>query len=190
MVDILTYEDAASLLGKPKNNLQKYLQLGAASVLGGAALTMPALAAFLDARETFVDACLDLLTHLHDALVGIGRWTRTQRLVAAHGVLAIASFFDALSQARLPMNFSELEFTREEQIQIANGDCGKAPEGAREFLREVLAFGEVQVPHPAVALEQYTKQLRGGLYLEMTRRLKAFVEGLACWERLNDTKKA
>ncbi|MFJ2766401.1 NACHT domain-containing protein [Streptomyces sp. NPDC087300] len=112
-----------------------------------------------------------------------GRADRAQVLDAAHTVIVVIAFFEALEQAELPVSLDDLEITRREQIVLAGGRL-PSDEGF------VHALVRVDAPRPAPHLpyEEHLAALRDW-YRHLASRVHDFLQGLAVWDRLNDTRR-
>lgn len=110
-----------------------------------------------------------------------GRADRAHVLEAAHTVVVVLAFFEALEEAELPVSLGDLELTRREQITLAGGrlpsDEGFTP-----------AMVQVDAPRPAPHLpyEHHITELRDW-YRHLASRVHDFLQGLAAWEQLNGT---
>ena len=67
-----------------------------------------------------------LVSGLSGRLQGLGRFSRSQRLVAAHKVIVITAYFEAMSSARLPFDPRELSITASAQVSLATGQVAQS----------------------------------------------------------------
>ena len=118
MLTGITFNDAARILGANRK-AQAYLRQGTGAVLAAASISIPAMAAFLGTCSDFVGFCGQLILSLQEKKRGISRWTRTERLQAANGLLVISAFFKAMNEANLPINISDLSISKDEATAIA-----------------------------------------------------------------------
>ncbi|MEU9404222.1 hypothetical protein AB0E08_00710 [Streptomyces sp. NPDC048281] len=125
-----------------------------------------------------------------DAVQGIGarlgrahsRAERTDVLRAAHTVVVVVAFFEAMQELALPFGLDELDLTRDEQLALARADpAGPAPQVPD--LVALLVAADLPSPAPHAPAEAVEAALLGR-YDEYAGRFLAFVEGLAVWERL------
>jgi hypothetical protein len=93
-----------------------------------------------DAQPRIVLLGRDLVHKLRDRLPGASRADRTQRLAAAHAVIVITAYFEALAAAELPFAASDLRLTRQDELRLA-----ASPEAARP------GAGGPEVTGPAAA---------------------------------------
>ncbi|WP_180268796.1 NACHT domain-containing NTPase [Streptomyces sp. Ru87] len=138
----------------------------------------------LGARGRILGLGRDLLTGLRERLGSCGRAERTERLAAAHTVIVVVAYFEALERARLPFGLHEVRLTRDEQITLA-GRGGPA-EGSSRAFAEALASVAPPRPAPHRPYEEMATSL-GHWYAHLSRRLLSFVEGLSVWDGLDDT---
>ncbi|MBT2452985.1 hypothetical protein J7F03_39365 [Streptomyces sp. ISL-43] len=139
-----------------------------------------------DARGRIVglgrDAVRDLGRRLGRAE---GRSERTELLYAAHTVIVVVAWFQALGESDLPFRVDDLELTRSEQLALAG-----APEPLDRGAAFAQALAAVDAPHPAPhrPFEDVTTELRhwyGGL----SERFLGFVEGLRVWADLTESER-
>ncbi|HET6860389.1 MAG TPA: hypothetical protein VFH94_25250 [Streptomyces sp.] len=123
----------------------------------------------------------DLTAGLRERLGGSERAERTEKLAAAHAVLVVTAYFEALGEAELPFNLSELELTRREQIGLAGGSAD-----ADGFVL-ALAAGGIPQPAPHLPTEQVVRELEIW-YRTLAIALAEFARGLALWDRLSATQ--
>ncbi|MGX1880825.1 NACHT domain-containing protein [Streptomyces sp. NPDC055287] len=121
----------------------------------------------------------DLTTGLRERLGSSERAERTERIAAAHAVLVVTAYFEALGEAELPFDLAEARLTRREQIGLAGGS-----EAAHSFVQRLVATGAPQ-PAPHLAYEQTLVDLRFW-YMDLSVRLKTLLHGLALWDRLDE----
>ena len=183
MTRTLSYRDAVVLLGgDPPAVVALDRALGGALSLatGGASDTVLSI---FDAQGRIIGLGRDLVHGLRDRLRGARRADRTRRLEAAHAVLAVTAYFEALADARLPMAVSELRLTRQDQLMLAD-----SPARAGKFLEVLLAVAPPR-PSPHLPYEDFLGVLRQWYEL-LSSRLVSFASGLAVWDRLDDAGRA
>lgn len=187
----LTYNDAVRVLGGQKSRLITVLD--AVATTGLTAWTAGALVAgqsaeaplsLLELKEEVVQYGRHLMTRISEWKRGITRFDRSQRLLAAHAVLVVSSFFEELGEANLPVPLRELHFTAEEEIGLATGAAipDRYAEVIDLLVRQELPFPEVQRPFNDTCFEirRY--------YESVSERVSRFVSGLALFEKLPSRK--
>jgi len=180
--DSLTYADALRILGHRKSRL-----VSALDAVGSMGLTVWATAAAATGTDVGVPLNLfelknDVVRHGHELVAraadrrsGLSRFDRTQRLAAAHAVLVISAYFDALDEGDLPVPLDRLDLTREEQA--AQATEGRLPSGYVELI-EMLASDRLPFPESHRPYEQTRKEVRQ-VHSRLASRLQSFVQGLA-----------
>lgn len=123
----LSYTDAVRLLGGGESRIVAALDQVTGGLLLGAAASAPALIALLDAKTEVVRLGNELITSLFERRAGLHRYDRTRRLPAAHTVVVVTAYFEALAAAELPFRFRDLELTATEQLAAAEGRLGCGP---------------------------------------------------------------
>ncbi|AVT35826.1 NACHT domain-containing NTPase [Plantactinospora sp. BB1] len=179
MADTYSYTDAVRLLGGGRSRVVTALDNLAGGLLLGGSLLVPGLLALFDAKAEFARLSRELVGKASEQWHGLGRYDRTERLAAAHSVLVVTAYFEALAELDLPISFAELELTRDEQLLLTGH---KIESTVRSPLRALFSS---PVPRPAPH-EPYG-EFRGALrlmYEVVTVRLEGFLPGLAAWERL------
>jgi hypothetical protein len=93
-----SYQDAVWLLGHDEPKIIKIVErLGGAALVSVSAGSLSALALF-DVRDGLMKWGIDVVRTIRDRISGLSRFDRTQRLVAAHTVIVITSFYEALGE--------------------------------------------------------------------------------------------
>ncbi len=182
MARSLSYSDAAKLLGGEGKTVAALDRLlGGALLLGTGGGSALALGLF-DAKGELARLSGELLTGLRDKVSGLGRYDRTQRLEAAHTVIVLTAFFEAVDESGLP----DLELDRSEQVAIAGGaagGCATDSAGGGHLLNflppEVTP--DVSRSWSARALTRY--------YTALSVQVTSFVKGLVVWDRLDETRR-
>jgi hypothetical protein len=178
---LLSYSDAVAILTGDST------ALAAADRALGGALSMAtggvsdAVLSMFDAQGRILRLGRDLTSGLRESLDSADRASRTERLAAAHAVLVVSAYFEALGELELPFRLQELELTRRDQIGLAGGDDGQG------FVQALLGTGAPQ-PAPHLPYEHVLGELRSW-YMAATARLLRFVLGLAVWDRLDVTER-
>jgi len=177
----LRYADAVRLLGGNGPAIDALDR-----IVGGALTTAAGPAPELVLSLFGADAQLAQLSHMlvastADRIQGLGRFERTERLAAAHAVIVVAAYGDAIAQVRLPFEVRELATTRTDSVRLATGD---APESRRlAAVADHLLRSQLPLPSPHEPYETTLTALRG-FYAAMSGHMEAYVSGLAVWDRL------
>jgi hypothetical protein len=174
--DTLSYADAVRLLGGERSRIVTVLDRVAGwAMLAGSPL--PDVLGWFDAKAELVRLGHELVREVSERRSGLSRYDRTRRLEAAHAVLAVTAFFEALNEADLPFDLAELEITKGEQLAIA----GARPEDPRSLIQAF--FGNTApVPGPHLPYEALRAEL-GNYYGLLAGQFLAFTVNLAGWER-------
>jgi hypothetical protein len=109
--------------------------------------------------------------------------SRTDLLVAAHTVIVVSAYFQAMQALGLPLDITGLKFTRAEQLVLA----GAPPALQSRTLTEIVIGTPLPRPTPDRPYEQAVLEM-GVWYTFMSRRIASFVQGLAVWEELDRTQ--
>jgi hypothetical protein len=171
----LRYSDAVTLLGGSGPLLR------AADRAAGAALTLAtaggsdlALSLF-DARSEAVKLGEAALGRLSDRVRGLKRYDRSRRLQAAHGVLVVTAFFEALDECLAAAGVEAPGFSRDDQLMLA---------AARSDAAWPARLLDADLPVPSAdrtaqglvrEIEAWNQAAAG--------RLLGFLTGLAEWDR-------
>ncbi|MGY0020122.1 NACHT domain-containing protein [Streptomyces sp. YJ-C3] len=106
-----------------------------------------------------------------------GRAERTEVLRAAHTVIVVVAWFQALEAADLPISLDDVELSGQEQLALVGAS-------AEDGLVQSLLTAAVPCPAPH---EDFVEAL-DHWYFSLSRRFIAFVTGLAQWELLSETQ--
>ncbi|WP_432072779.1 NACHT domain-containing protein [Streptomyces wuyuanensis] len=181
----LAFADALVLLGaEPPRLAALDRALGGALNIatGGVSGTVIGMA---DANGRLLGLGRDAVQGLGTRLVGARtRAERTELLRAAHTVIVVVAFFEAMQDADLPFRLEQLELTRREQLLLAREDSGSSTSGPPETdLVALLIAADLPCPAPHAPSEAVAEALLHR-YRDYGARFADFVEGLAVWERL------
>ncbi|MBB4740621.1 hypothetical protein BJY16_004080 [Actinoplanes octamycinicus] len=183
MARSLSYSDAVRLLGGQDSKVVAAIEKITGGVLLAATPAVPALLGLFDAKAELVRLSHDLVRGFADRRSGLSRYSRTERLEAAHLVIVVAAFFEAMADSDLPIEFRDLEITKAEQLAVtgAGNPPGAVADDARIFAHLV---GNTMVPPlPHQSAEVFRIFLRD--YYEAAATVtQRFVAGLAVWDRL------
>jgi hypothetical protein len=182
----LSYADAVVVMGGRESRTVAALDrmtggllLAASAVGGGFALSL------FEAKGELARLSNELVRGLGQRLRGLDRFTRSERLAAAHSVVVLTAYFDVLAGADLPFEVRELEITKAEQAALAGG----GPPGSSRLgaLAAGLLRADVPMPAPQRPYEATIEAMRG-FYRSLSSELSRFVSGLAVWDRLDETR--
>ncbi|MGI5151967.1 NACHT domain-containing protein [Plantactinospora sp. CA-294935] len=185
MADTFSYADAVRLLGGGNSPVVTALDNLAGGVLLGGSLLVPGMLALFDAKAEFARLSRELVGKANEQWHRLGRYDRTERLAAAHSVLVVTAFFEALAESDLPFSFAELKLTRDEQLLLS----GHEFQGAVRSPLTALFASPVPRPAPHEPYDDFRARL-GLMYGTVTGRLWNFVPGLAVWEKLRLPERA
>ncbi|MGN9844045.1 NACHT N-terminal helical domain 7-containing protein [Nonomuraea sp. H19] len=178
MIETPSYADALRILGCKDSRLAKVIGFAAAAartgwaLAGGGQLT----AGLADMRKAIVDYGEDIVRRLPELRTGVDRHTRTQRLAAAHTVIVISAYFEALGEAKLPFTLEQLE----RGDRISHG----VPTHERYArLMAGLLLDRLPTPEPHLPYAE-TRLAVERAYLRMSEAVAAYVSGLAVWDEL------
>jgi len=178
MSRVLTYADAVRILGGGESRLVSALDQVSRGLILGAVPTLPALVGWLDARVEFVRLCQGLVRRAAERRSGLRRLDRTERLAAAHTVIVVLAFFEALDDVPMPFALRDAGLTREEQMSIAGGR-------ASGFVAAILAASEV-IPEPHGSEKDFNLRL-GGYYQQLSFSVRDFLAGLAIRDTVSES---
>ncbi|MCF6475053.1 hypothetical protein FAF44_42790 [Nonomuraea sp. MG754425] len=168
MRQIMTYRDAVAVLGGPSGLTNVLDRTSSIALFGLGAIDL------FDARAEAVRLGDAFLRGLRDKMKGLSRHDATRRLAAAHSVIVVAAFLDALREVDVLR-----ELSREDQRRIT---------GTGDFGPHLIDFG-APAPSPAVPFEVLLDQLGRG-YEVTTRTLVEHLSGLARWDTWDETTRA
>ncbi|MFJ9968590.1 NACHT domain-containing protein [Streptomyces avermitilis] len=183
---LLSFSDALALLGSDPPAVAALDR-----ALGG--VLNIATGGVADGLVRIADARGSVLTLGRGAVRGIGwrlgladgRAERTELLHAAHTVIVVLAWFQALEAQHLPVHLEDLELTRHEQLALA-GAPHVAERGAA-FARS-LAASDAPSPAPHRPFEVVTDELQRW-YEGLSTRFLDFVEGLRVWNTQTETSR-
>ncbi len=183
----VSYTDAVKLLGGRENRTVAALDrlVGGLLLVASAAGAGFALSLF-DPKSELARLSGDLVSGLAEWLRGVSRLGRSERLAAAHAVIVLTAYFEALREAGLPFDVKDLKLPGAEQGAVATGGAA----GAASLRTLADALLRADVPMPAVERPyEVTLEALQGFYEHLSDEVSRFVTGLALWDRLNDTRR-
>lgn len=167
MPRLLRYADAATFLGGGESPIIARLDNLLGGLLIGAAPVVPAALSWFDAKAEFIRLGHELVGSVRRRRAGVSRYTRTQRLHAAHTIIVVTAFFEGMAAPDLPYRGDDLELTEEERLRIMD------PSSAGGVL-----LSDVPLPAPHEPSEDFEARLLA-FYGERAHRLHGFLAGLA-----------
>ncbi|SEH03340.1 ATPase family associated with various cellular activities (AAA) [Nonomuraea solani] len=178
MIDTPSYADALRILGCKDGRLAKVIGFASAvsqtgsAVAGGGRLTTN----LRDMRDGIVAYGEDVVRRLPELKSGVDRFTRTQRLAAAHAAIVVAAYFEALGETKLPFTLEQLDHGD----RISHG----VPTAERfSRLMAALLLERLPTPEPHLPYAE-TRQAVERAYLRMSEAMAGYVGGLAVWDEL------
>ncbi|MFE6889145.1 NACHT domain-containing protein [Streptomyces sp. NPDC057694] len=178
---VLSFADALALLGVESARIAALDRAvgGALNLATGGASGM--LLGMVSGRGRIIGAGRDAVHGVAERLGRAGRRAeRTEVLRAAHTVIVVVAWFEALEEARLPFSLDDVELTRGEQLRLVGAE-GVAGD---DLVRELLS-ADVLFPAPHHPPESLTTDLQS-FYATVCDRFRQFLTGLRVWEQLRD----
>jgi hypothetical protein len=181
----LSYADAVRLMGGGDSRAVATLdRLTGGLLLAASAAGAGFAVSLFEAKGELARLSTELVRGLGQQLRGLDRFSRSERLAAAHSVLVLTAYFDVLVGADLPFDIGELQLTRAEQAALATGQAlGPNQLGA---LAAGLLRAEVPMPSPQRPYEVTIEVIRA-FYGNLSAALLRFVSGLVVWDSLDET---
>ncbi|GAA2660514.1 NACHT domain-containing protein [Paractinoplanes durhamensis] len=172
----LSYADAVKILGGAGP-----LAKTADNLLGG--LLSVATAGGSEAALSFFDAKAEMVrlgglvtSKITDIVRGLGRYNRSERLLAASGVLVVASLFEALDECLSAAGLEPAEFGKDDQLLAL---------GSRPGL-DSLFNGPIPRPTPDSSYRDLLDRVRAWA-VNLSGSLALHVSGLAVWDAADGT---
>jgi hypothetical protein len=176
------YADAVKLLGGQESRTVAALdRLAGGALLATSATGAGAALSLLGARSELARLGHELVGNLGERLRGLRRFDRSERLAAAHAVIVVTAYFEALDEVDLPFDAGELALTAADQAGLA-GSTETGTAGSPEWR---LLRAEVPMPTPQSPYEVTLKTL-ARFYSRMSDEVCEFAAGLAGWDRLDE----
>ena len=174
---VLSYRDALLILGH--GDSPTIARLGRVAGVAAAAVNVASVGslAFFELRDELVDIGNTTMRNLRERLAGVSRMTQTERITAAHSVLVITAFYEALDA--LPLELRSAELTRQEQVAIA---IDSSVLSTYDELIASLVDAKLPIPTPDVPFELVLDDLKD-FYRSVTEKLLRFLAGLAALQR-------
>jgi hypothetical protein len=184
----LSYADAVKLLGGADKGIVSALNkltggLLLATTGGGGQFVL----SLFDVEGELARLNRELVGRLGDQLRGLGRLDRTERLTAAHRVIVLTGFFEAVSGIELPVTAAGLPLDRSAQVGVSTG------EDVSSHRLGVLAgiLNGSDVPGESAgpgggSTPSEIEEFYGGL----SGRLLDYMAGLAAWDEVSETARS
>jgi hypothetical protein len=183
MVKRLSYVDAVKLLGDKRSPFVELVdKLTAGALIAGAATGHVQALAFFELRSEAMRLGADLIAKVKKDLARHTRESQSERLIAAHAVLVVTAFFEALDEKTTLIDIASLRLVRSEEISIAGGT-----RDALASLTSQLASVPAPFPSPGRPYEVVLEEL-DSYYVRLTDNTLEFLYGLAIIERLGETR--
>ncbi|MEV2265384.1 NACHT domain-containing protein [Nonomuraea africana] len=175
----VTYAEAVRLLGGDSRIIKAFDKILGGTLLGAAAVGVPEVLGLIDAKMEAVRLCHELVNGLREKLKGLDRYSRTERLEAAHATIVLAAYFQALEDIDAPLT---------KQLKLSNLEARNIAETAK---RSKQVF-ETLINRPVVAREIHrshedTLSALRGYYSAVSGTLVKFMANLAFWDSLSET---
>ncbi|MCF6471377.1 hypothetical protein FAF44_23720 [Nonomuraea sp. MG754425] len=178
MIETPSYADALRILGCKDGRLVKVIGLAAEAertgwaLAGGTRLTT----SLRDLREAVIAYGEEAVRRMPELKGAADRFTRTQRLAAAHAAVVVSAWFEALGEAGLPFTLDQLD--RGELISRGVPTAERYARLVAGLLLERLPTPEPHIPYPE------TRAAVERAYLRMSEAMAAYVGGLSVWDEL------
>ena len=156
----------------------------AASMLAGTDATIAL--GLLQLKDEVVGSGRQVMRRVSEWRSGLSRFGRSERLFAAHAVLVVSSYFEALGAAQLPVPAFRLVFTAAEQVSLAAGR--QTLPGGYAGMIELLAREPLPLPDSSSSFGVVCGRL-GDCYRRMSDRVLEFVAGLPVWAELDSGRR-
>jgi hypothetical protein len=189
MSESLTYFAALELLGHKKSRLLVLLDTVATAGLTvwaaaalGAGRDAGAVLSLFELKSEVMRQGQEVVRRVSEWHSGLSRFDRSDRVAAAHSVLVISSYFEALDRADMAVSVDRLGFSAAEQAALAAGTG--VPDGYVDMI-ELLLREPLPLPEPHRPYASVRSQLLD-CYTRLSSRLLRFVSGLAVWDELDE----
>jgi NACHT N-terminal Helical domain 7 len=180
----LSFRDAVTLLGGQSRTVAVLDRLTGGLLLAATAGGSSFAISLFDPKKELATLGGELWTQAVQRARGLDRFGRIDRLAAAHAIIVVSAFFDAVGDIRLPFNIQDAGIDRADQTQLAGGSSGgRLSDVVDGLLRTTIPLPSPERPYEAVLME--LKQY----YRALSANLIAFLSGLAIWDALSETER-
>ncbi|MDQ2587113.1 NACHT N-terminal helical domain 7-containing protein [Saccharothrix yanglingensis] len=171
----LSYRDAVKPLGGDTGLAKLLDHASAATVLVTGGIDL------LDARTEVVRVGRKVLSSVRERVTGLHRVDRTRLLEAAHGVLVVTSFFEALDEVGLPAG---LKLDAGEQLVLAGADRATSKRDlVRVLLDTAIPLPSAEQPPEDISVQLWT------FHTLTTHEVIDFLGGLRAWRALPEARR-
>lgn len=184
MTKTFTYADAVQLLGTDSASGIGWIDRIIGGTFRSRGIGLPDVLTCFGLPSELVRIGRDLVRNVAERRQGLSRYDRTQRIEAAHAVVVISAYFEALRAIDLPFSLDRLELTKAEQAMLVTGRSAQSGQ-AGALVGELLDTA-IPLPTPQRPRED-TVRLLHTFYTGISARLVQFAEGLAAWESKDAT---
>lgn len=187
MVRGVSYADAVRLLGGHDTATAKALDALVGALLAGVATAGGGIfVSVFNPRSDLVKLSGKLVADLGRRLRGETRVRRSERVVAAHTIIALTAYFEVLSAIELPAETRGFRLTKSEQLAIAAPDADEAAPPQR-FAALLLRL-EVPIPSPERPSEDNMQSLYDW-YSGLSAHVAEFGPELPRWDQLTEPQR-
>jgi hypothetical protein len=170
----ISYAEAVRLLGAPEHPVLTAVDRILGGVLfGGTALGVTQLLGWFDAKAEFIKVSHQLLVKMAEKRSGLSRHDRTERIQAAHAVIVVVAFFEAVDQLKLPVSVRELGIARRQQLTLV---------GLTQLFDGTWPMPTPDRPYDSIAGELAFQ------YRDSATALLELVKAHAAWDELDETR--
>lgn len=178
----LTYEDALLLLGTGQSRVIELLNKVTGLAAAGTLIATFGVLDLFAARDELLSWGNLIAGSMRENLSGVGQMDRTERIEAAHAVLVVTAFYEALGEELLgdgDFDIRALALTKSEQAAIMTG--GQLQDGYLAVVRS-LVRAQIPLPTPHRPYEVTLQELQR-FYEQAAHRLRAFFLGFAVFSQ-------
>lgn len=188
MVRGIGFRDAVQLLGGRASSTVAALD----KLTGGLLLTTSAsgisfAASLFDPKAELARLAESMVSGLQARISGLGRFERTERLTAAHAVIVLAAYFDAVPKVVLPLDPKRMRLTAGDQVLLATGS--RIDSQRLRNVADAMLSSDVPMPAPQLPYEEALRTL-DRYYRTLSTSVFEFTKGLDFWDELDQTRQA
>jgi len=171
----LSYAEAVRLLGSDRSRLVEVLdKMTATALIAGVATGHLQILAFFDLRAEAVRLGGELIHTVRSKLQKASGVSRSERIAAAHTILVVTAYFEALDGLKLPTTTKQFNRTTQQKVALAGGSSF---EGAHRGLTGMLSTIPAPAPTPARPYES-TREEIGAYYRQFSERIIGLIAAL------------